>query len=62
MQNSTRNIDFRSDPKYQWFANLRRKCYRENVTHSSILDEQYNGKWLLNNTIFQNNYHYCSKK
>uniref|UniRef100_A0A2A4JS52 Calcitonin receptor n=1 Tax=Heliothis virescens TaxID=7102 RepID=A0A2A4JS52_HELVI len=40
--NTTRAIDYRSDPKYQWFASLRRKCYRENITHSSVLNGQYN--------------------
>ncbi|XP_049694295.2 calcitonin gene-related peptide type 1 receptor isoform X1 [Helicoverpa armigera] len=40
--NTTRAIDYRSDPKYQWFASLRRKCFRENITHSSVLNEQYN--------------------
>lgn len=42
MQNATRSVDYRNDPKYKWFANLRRKCYLENITHSTILNENYN--------------------
>ncbi|CAH0578219.1 unnamed protein product [Chrysodeixis includens] len=47
MQNSTRSTSYESDPKYQLIVNLRRKCYNENITHSQIIEKQYNenGSW-----------------
>ncbi|XP_075990868.1 calcitonin gene-related peptide type 1 receptor-like isoform X2 [Anticarsia gemmatalis] len=51
MQNSTTNrtrfFNYRNDPKFQLFARLRRQCFKENGTHSSILTDNYDedGAW-----------------
>lgn len=48
MQNSTlnrtRGFDYENDPKYKLLSGLRKKCFTENVTHSNVIGDTFNGK------------------
>ncbi|KAJ8737246.1 hypothetical protein PYW07_000517 [Mythimna separata] len=47
MQNATRDADYLNDPKYKWYTAMRKKCFEENITHSTILTKNYteDGVW-----------------
>ncbi|CAB3252830.1 unnamed protein product [Arctia plantaginis] len=59
MQNSTLNrtrvFDYENDPTYQLLSGLRKNCFTDNVTHSTVVGDTYNGK------SFQQNDGWCPR-
>lgn len=54
MKNITRvnGTDPSVDPKLQMLENLLKDCYNENITHSHVLPDTFDGKFITFNSYF----------